>query len=100
MGQISVGLLVGGVITSGLVIGRLEMGQVFLLFGAYAFVMTLCFGDTGLWPLVFSASGHGHCVGWVYSWVCSSNQEESYLEWLGAWLFLVGWVSYAIQVDY
>ena len=79
LGQVSVRALGGGVITSGLVIGRLEMGQVFLLFGAYAFVMTLYFGNTALWPLVFSASGRRQHACWVYSWVCSSNQEESYL---------------------
>ena len=54
--------------------------------------MALEFGGTVLWPLVFSASGRGHRAVRVYSWVCSSNQEESYLEWLGAWLFLAGWV--------
>ena len=92
LGQVSFGALGGGVITSGLVIGRPEMGQVFLIFGAYIFAMALDFGDTRLWPLVFSASGRGHCAGRVYSWLCSSNQEEYYLEWLGAWLFLAGWV--------
>ena len=92
MGQVSVEALGGGVITSGLVIGRPEMGQVLLVFGAYIFAMALEFGNTRLWPLVFSASGRGHRAGRVYSWVCSSNQDESYLEWLGAWLFLAGWV--------
>ena len=79
LGQVSVGALGGGFITSGLVIGRPDMGQVLLLFGAYIFAMALEFGGTGVWPLVFSASGRGHRAGQVYSWVCSSNQEESYL---------------------
>ena len=92
LGQVSVWALGGGVITIVFVIGRTEIGQVFLIFGAYIFAMALEFGDTGLWPLVFSASGCGQHAGRVYSWVCSSNQEESYLEWLGAWLFLAGWV--------
>ena len=52
LGQVSFGALGGGVITSGLVIERFEMGQVLLIFGAYAFAMALEFGDTEMWPHV------------------------------------------------
>ena len=79
MGQVSVEALGGGVITSGLVIGRPEMGQVLLIFGAYVFAMAFEFGDTELWPLVSSASGRGEAAGPVYSLSGSGHQGESYL---------------------
>ena len=44
LGQVSVWALGGGVITSGLVIGKPEIGQVLLISGTYVFAMALEFG--------------------------------------------------------
>ena len=78
LGQVSVGALGGGVITSGLVNGQPQMSQVFLIFGAYVFAMALEFGYTALWPLVFSASGCGQHAGRVYYWVWYGHQGVSF----------------------
>ena len=83
LGQVSVEALGSGIITSRLVTGQKDMGLVFIRFGAYVFIIALEFGDTALWPLVSSVSGRWQHAGRLYSWVCSSHQEEPYLEWLG-----------------